>query len=69
MKKLVVYLTIVLLFGAIFGAAVQNISCTVKQDAPIISSTLEFFAPAVAYADSDTANGFDPKPPPPPPID
>ena len=62
MKRVVIYLMVLLLFGGIFGIAIQD---SVKEDVPVISSALQLFAPTVAYADSDGAN----KPPPPPPTD
>ncbi len=67
MNRIVVCLAILLLFGAIFGLTVQNIGTNLREEAPVISASLQLFAPAAAYA--DTTDGEDPKPPPPPPND
>ena len=61
MKKLFVYLLIILLFGAIFGIALS--SSNVKEDSPVVGAVLDVFGiPATAYAD-DTGKGV-PVPPP-----
>lgn len=66
MKKFFAYIVISLLFVSIFGIAIQSVSNNIKDDAPVISATLDFISPAVAYADSDTVKGVDPAPTPPP---
>jgi len=67
MKKFFAYVVISLLFVSMFGIAIQSVSNNIKDDAPVISATLDFISPAVAYADSDTV--IAPRDPPPPPID
>ena len=70
MKKLLIYCLVVLMLGGIFSICLQDFNGEVKEDAPVISSVLECFSPAVAYADSDTVSGpGGGNPPPPPPID
>lgn len=59
MKKLFVYLLIILLFGAIFGIALSN--SNVKEDSPVVGAVLDVFMPTIAYADS--GDGV-PEPPP-----
>lgn len=68
MKKFFAYIVISLLFVSMFGIAIQSVSNNIKDDAPVISSALDFIGPAVAYADSDTVDGPH-VPPPPPPVD
>ena len=67
MKKFFAYVVISLLFVSMFGIAIQSVSNNIKDDAPVISSALDFISPAVAYADSDTISV--PNMPPPPPKD
>jgi hypothetical protein len=55
MKKVLVYLLIVLMFGAVFGIALSR-NNTVQEDLPVVSTVLETFViPATAYA-QDTGN-------------
>ncbi|MEO0129792.1 MAG: hypothetical protein ABIL02_06100 [candidate division WOR-3 bacterium] len=62
MKKAITYIIILLVLGGIFGLGMH------QNNNPVLGSTVDIIAPAVAYADSDTTRG--PKPPdPPPPID
>jgi hypothetical protein len=63
MKKILIYLLIILIFGGIFGVMVQSANNSIKEDAPVISSVLEFIGPAVAYADSFSGPAS-PDPPP-----
>lgn len=67
MKKFFTYVVISLLFVSMFGIAIQSVSNNIKDDAPVISATLDFISPAVAYADSNIVDEI--KDPPPPPID
>ncbi|HEC78519.1 MAG TPA: hypothetical protein ENI34_05170 [candidate division WOR-3 bacterium] len=69
MKKVLTYLLIVLLFGAIFGLSLQNFNTNIKEDAPVISSFIDYLMPAPAYADTNDTTGIKLPPPPPPPID
>ncbi len=65
MKKILTYLLIILIFGGIFGIMTQSANNSIKEDAPVIGSVLEFIGPAVAFA-GDSLDG--PKLPDPPPI-
>ncbi len=69
MKKLLICFMIILLFGGIFGIAIQSSNNSIKEDMPVISSVLECLVPAAAYADPDTALPLEPNPQPPIPID
>lgn len=64
MKKILTYLLIILIFGSIFGIAVQSANNSIKEDTPVISSVLELIGPAVAYADDSLSGPEVPKPPP-----
>ena len=66
MKKLLIYLLLILMFGSIFGIAIQSVSNNIEEEAPVVSSLLGYIAPAIAYADSDTVSGPSEGPPPPP---
>lgn len=63
MKKVFAYLLIVAILGSIFGLVIQTNN---KKDTPVIGSVLEFVAPTIVYADSDTFGGISPPQPPPP---
>ena len=65
MKKFFAYVVISLLFVSMFGIAIQSVSNNIRDDAPVISATLDFISYAVAYADSDTIDVVRPLPPPP----
>ncbi|MEO0205390.1 MAG: hypothetical protein ABIL22_01795 [candidate division WOR-3 bacterium] len=64
MKKILTYISIVLVLGAIFGLTMhqQNI----RPDNQVMGSVLEVLVPSVCYADSDTVGKKAPPPPPPP---
>ncbi|MEO0137331.1 MAG: hypothetical protein ABIL74_03970 [candidate division WOR-3 bacterium] len=62
MRRAITYIMILLVLGGIFGLSLR------PHNNPIIGSTVDIIAPAVAYADSDTVKSPMP-PPPPPPID
>ena len=66
MKKLLTYLLLVLMFGAVFGIALHDVRSDIQKETPVVSTVLECITPAIAYADSDTAYGPGTKPPPPP---
>ena len=60
MKKLFVYLLIVLLFGAVFGIAISN-TTNIKEQTPVIGTVLEVFAiPGAAYAQDTGDIGIPP---------
>jgi len=55
MRRLFIYLLIVLMFGAVFGIVLSN-NNTLKEDLPVVGTVLEVFAiPTTAYA-QDTGN-------------
>jgi hypothetical protein len=62
MKKIFVYLLIVLMFGSVFSIALSRTN-TLKEDIPVVGTVLEAFViPATAYA-QDTGNiGTEPPP-------
>ncbi len=70
MKKLLVYLLIVLFIGGVLGIALQTPQSNVVKKVPVVGSALQILTPVSCYADSDTAGEYIfPPPPPPPPID
>ena len=69
MKKLLVYLIIVLFIGGVLGIALQAPQNNVVKKVPVVASALQAITPVACYADSDTMGYIQPPPPPPPPID
>ena len=62
MRRLFIYLLIVLMFGAVFGIVLSN-NNTLKEDLPVVGTVLEAFViPATAYA-QDTGNTVTEPPP------
>ena len=65
MKKVFIFLLVVSIAATAFSGIIQNIRT--PDNNPGTAVILDYIAPAIAYADSDTVANRD-VPPPPPPI-
>jgi membrane associated rhomboid family serine protease len=62
MKKMFVYLLIILMFGSLFGVALSR-NHTLKDDAPVVGAVLGVFVmPVAAYAQDTSNTGTEPPP-------